>query len=622
MTTTMDTKTAAVVIDEAIKNQPKKRGCLGWLFSPRILWILIPLFLVYWDVLRAVPIRISPETTYITTPLTADGCRVDYFAGLEQLLYPPEMKTDENGARLLVRALGSESARLAAIGDPAEKEEREFRSKQVYEKLGLDPTLKPTLTYQEPLGFLRELEKTTGKDFTSELPYPLTVENCPELAEWLAQNNTVLDLVSEAVRKPVFFYPLTLAPNDERILYSAYLDDVLRSRSFVRGLAVRAHNRIAAGETDGAIDDTVSIFRLGRFMRKQGFLVGALVGIAIEGTGFSIEITGNPEHPPTFEQIARFQKELGTLPPQVTFDECMETERYSVLDSFQCMARGVSPGGPLVINASMASRIFDWNVMLRQTNRDFDVIQGKTAGPASIDDYDPRPRPWRMLLRSTRSLEVHKVMASLLVPSIQAAREAFRRLECSENFYALTLAMYRYNLDHGTLPPAFTLDAEGKPLHSWRVLLLPYLGEAELYAKIRLDEPWDSEYNRQFHETLLPMFQCPTKGNWTNPGQTAYSVVLGGETAFDDTGQGKPFPVKRDTILLVETLHNRNWMDPTGELVFEDALKIPTGPLRPDAGIGSFHVGGMNVGKANGSVEFLSEKTSVEELRRMLSYAE
>ena len=77
-------------------------------------------------------------------------------------------------------------------------------------------------------------------------------------------------------------------------------------------------------------------------------------------------------------------------------------------------------------------------------------------------------------------------MTYLFQPAMQAFWEANRRTICGENVHRITLAMLLYEHEHGTLPPAWTVDADGNPLHSWRVLLLPYLGEQELYAKIRL----------------------------------------------------------------------------------------------------------------------------------------
>ena len=63
--------------------------------------------MVWASLFRSVPLKISKQTTYITEPLTEDGKRVDYFKAIEQEYYKPEMTTDENGYRLIVRAIGS-----------------------------------------------------------------------------------------------------------------------------------------------------------------------------------------------------------------------------------------------------------------------------------------------------------------------------------------------------------------------------------------------------------------------------------------------------------------------------------------------------------------------------------
>jgi hypothetical protein len=73
---------------------------------------------------------------------------------LEKLLYSPDMKTENNGYRLIVRAFGAVT----------EDGQEEGRSAQVYEKLGLDPEIKPPLTYIETHRFLREYCAAKGLD--------------------------------------------------------------------------------------------------------------------------------------------------------------------------------------------------------------------------------------------------------------------------------------------------------------------------------------------------------------------------------------------------------------------------------------------------------------------------
>jgi hypothetical protein len=96
------------------------------------------------------------------------------------------------------------------------------------------------------------------------------------------------------------------------------------------------------------------------------------------------------------------------------------------------------------------------------------------------------------------------------------------------------------------------------------VLLLTCLGKRELYDKIRLAEPWDSQHNRQFHEAALDVYQCPSAS--LGAGQTRYSVVVGKKTAFQ-AAKGKTLDgLGTNLILVVERKQPVCWMAPTAEL--------------------------------------------------------
>ena len=198
-------------------------------------------------------------------------------------------------------------------------------------------------------------------------------------------------------------------------------------------------------------------------------------------------------------------------------------------------------------------------------------------------------------------------------------------MQCTAGPKPLCLALHNYHDTYGSLPPAYTVDENGKPLHSWRVLILPYIEQKALYDKIRLDEPWDSEYNRQFHGIQISTFQCPTRRKTLSVGnirnvfvkkrellRTAncdYSVVIGKETAFP----GSQMVTLKDmtdgtghTILIVERMTPVNWMDPNNEVRFEAARE---GVNRHLLGIGSEHwvTCGAYVGFADGSLRFLPD---------------
>ena len=110
------------------------------------------------------------------------------------------------------------------------------------------------------------------------------------------------------------------------------------------------------------------------------------------------------------------------------------------------------------------------------------------------------------------------VAAAVLLPATQRARQSARRAAGMNNMKQIGLAMMVYHEHHGNFPPAFTTDADGKPLLSWRVQILPYVEEQELYDRFRQDEPWDSPHNRQLIELMPAALKAPGGGG--EPGKT------------------------------------------------------------------------------------------------------
>ena len=74
------------------------------------------------------------------------------------------------------------------------------------------------------------------------------------------------------------------------------------------------------------------------------------------------------------------------------------------------------------------------------------------------------------------------------------------------NLKQIALALLNYEQAHHALPPAYTVDAQGRPLHSWRTLILPYLDQESLYQTIDLSKPWNDPANAKALETSLPFF--------------------------------------------------------------------------------------------------------------------
>jgi len=179
--------------------------------------------------------------------------------------------------------------------------------------------------------------------------------------------------------------------------------------------------------------------------------------------------------------------------------------------------------------------------------------------------------------------------------------EAAKQKQCSNNLQWIVLALHNYRDVNNELPPLYTVDNTGKPLHSWRVLILPYLEHAELYDKIRLDEPWDSEHNKQFYNRMPPIYQCPS-----NPGKgCCYVAVEGILTPRIGTSLASFSGGSSNTLALVEVRESFNWMDPEADIALSELEK----GINAGGQAGSHHTGGMNAAFLDSSIRFFDNDT-------------
>jgi hypothetical protein len=616
---------AARQVEEAMKILPKKRfpGCSRGCLRNVGIGFLIVLVLGWWMLFRDVKPKISKETHYITEPRTADGKRVDYYKAVEELYYPPEMQTDRNGYRMIVRALGPGAM---------ERGTSPKGRRDTYRKLGLPTSFEPTMTFEAPFEFIREYvdKKGLSKEETWEMHEQVTqrrwtLDDLPMMEPWLEENGPFLDLLGQALQKPVFAIPYVR--DDDELLFGLLLPHQPKLRSFARALTARAHYRIGTGDIDGAIDDILTLQRLGRKGGRQGFFLSSVIGIAIEGIARSIGIAASPTHPPTAEQLRRLRDGWNNAPPRQDFEKCIESERYQILDTGQAMAwnrvtLSEIAGSHVPWIDKLSSGIgFDWNLVMKRVNENCDTAIRTGVTP------DPNPFSPGWLTPHARSELFADHLSRLFIPAFGAAKEAFRRSECSDNFHQIALAMLLYEREHGTLPPAWTEDDEGNRLHSWRVLLLPYLGQEELYQKIRLEEPWDSEHNRRFHEAAIPFYQCPSAKLKT--GETTYEAVVGPETAFPGA-KGRKLeslgPFYYNAILVVDSRTSGNWMSPETAIDAQTAYRNGINGAHAASlaatskrSMSSTRPGGMNAALSNGSALFFSETIDREQLEKKLN---
>jgi hypothetical protein len=154
-------------------------------------------------------------------------------------------------------------------------------------------------------------------------------------------------------------------------------------------------------------------------------------------------------------------------------------------------------------------------------------------------------------------------------------------------------AIHNYAEAHDLqLPPAAVTDKAGRPLYSWRVLLLPYLEEERLFKEFHFDEPWDSEHNKTLIAKMPEAYRSPY---YDDPGRkqigfTFYQVFTGPGTPFERPGLTlKDFPDGLSkTLLVVEADEQVPWTKPA-DLVYDPAGPLPKLGTKSTRAVVRFH---------------------------------
>ncbi len=188
-----------------------------------------------------------------------------------------------------------------------------------------------------------------------------------------------------------------------------------------------------------------------------------------------------------------------------------------------------------------------------------------------------------------------------------------RSYACQNNLKQIGIALNNYLQANGVFPAAAITDKNGKPLLSWRVAILPYLEQNNLYAKFRLDEPWDSPHNLALLPERPGIYACPADIPLDHES-TGYLAVIGANTAF--TPDFRPVPIREftdgtsRTLLVGDSRHKVPWTKPE-DLPFDMAI--------PLSGLGSHHDDGFNAVFADASVRFLKSSISPSALKEILT---
>ena len=233
-----------------------------------------------------------------------------------------------------------------------------------------------------------------------------------------------------------------------------------------------------------------------------------------------------------------------------------------------------------------------------------------------------RRTPGGILLESRQTLPggsigpVLPLAIGLGMPAVSSSRQAARRAQSMNNMKQIALSMFNYEAMHGHFPPAYVADKDGKPLLSWRVLILPYLEQNHLYEQFKLDEPWDSEHNRRLANAVPLVYRSPASK--AAPGMANYLTVRGDKTAFPGE-KGQRFADFRDgtsnTIMAVE-------VDDARAVPWTKPDDFPHNEEQPAAGLGGLWDNGFLAAMCDGSVRFIRATIAPRTLNALFTRAD
>jgi hypothetical protein len=222
-----------------------------------------------------------------------------------------------------------------------------------------------------------------------------------------------------------------------------------------------------------------------------------------------------------------------------------------------------------------------------------DAVGGFMVGVAAlaVAVFIYRPEWWTALAAVFAVMMALGPMISARSAALETPHERWR---CQFRLKSVALALENYRSIHGSYPPACIRDKHGKPMHSWRVLVLPYLsGDRErcndLYKRYDFNEPWDGPNNRKLLGECPLDYKCVDALPRRTPEDTttSYVAVVGPHAAW--TGPDAKIP-KDDiaakkaetTVMLIEVpaAAGIQWTEPRD--LYVDALQgTNTRPVAP-----------------------------------------
>jgi hypothetical protein len=208
---------------------------------------------------------------------------------------------------------------------------------------------------------------------------------------------------------------------------------------------------------------------------------------------------------------------------------------------------------------------------------------------------------------------VPKLITELAAAADANSREYEDRWRRQTKLREVSNAMLGYEASHYRFPQPVLRDKSGKPLLSWRVQILPELGQGQLFDKFRLNEPWDSDHNKKLVDRMPEVFG-PVSGK--DKGKTRFMLFVGQGAAFD--GQK---PLRQDTISARDGSSNTIMIVEAGTdkaVPWTKPEDLPFGSVDPMDALGTLVDKRFLAAFFDGHVEAIDKNVGTKKLRQWI----
>ncbi len=424
---------------------------------------------------KKLPFTVSAETTVVTYPLRADGTP-DYVAAINEK-YGKGVTPENNGFAALLEVLGT---------DKQSGTLPELTRARALEILGIKETPAGQATWK----FLPEFLQGKGVDADRSSQEAMHFSDLakagwkktdePAAADYLDAMDALLNEVQAAAAKPKWWMPeMTSGAPEDGTLVAVLLPALGATRALTESLDVRATRRIGEGDFDGFLADVQAAKLIGRHETDQPTLIEGLIGIAISTQADGAIAAAVDSGKLTGAQCASILKMVDALPKAGSVAVAIDRlERWEMLEMAERTAMGQSgklfgdAGDPLsaALNSIDAPKV-DWDVVLRQFNRQFDEIkvvagapdvatalakaqaidrQVKAQGPADERHVNLSPRDGES--REQYSMRVAWGLESVDLPSFERPGQMGMRGAMSEEMARMLLAAAEVKAKTGKWP--------------------------------------------------------------------------------------------------------------------------------------------------------------------------